>query len=160
MNLLTPCMSIHFAKHRSEMQCLAGSLWHNVTLSRRQCAAFMSKEHLRDAFKEIFEPESSSWTAPEEMFNIFKKKKIVFGMLYHCKDAIEAELPGFVAKQMPILKYCSLMERTKQIMKNTLCLQSVSEMKTSRCMLSFEHFVPMKGDGCLNGYSKKQFQQY
>jgi hypothetical protein len=59
----------------------------------------MKLEHLKFAFNEVLGPDASSWTAPEQIYEMFKKKNILFGMLYHCKAAIDSELPGYEARR-------------------------------------------------------------
>jgi MULE transposase domain len=88
-----------FCKATLASAILASNVRHNVTLSRRQCASIMNLEHLKFAFNEVLDSDSPSWTAPEQMYEMFKKKNILFGMLYHCKAAIESELPGYEARR-------------------------------------------------------------
>ena len=80
---------------------LASAFLHGAHLSRRQCAHLMQSECLKLAFQDTRrdEGDDTKWTGPEEMYHLFKQKKIVFGMLYHRKDLIEAEQPGWEAKR-------------------------------------------------------------
>ena len=88
-----------FCKATLGSAILASNVRHKVNLSRRQCASIMNLEHLKFAFDEVLDSDSSSWTAPEQMYEMFKKKKILFGMLYHSKAAIDSELPGYEARR-------------------------------------------------------------
>ena len=90
-----------FCKTSVGSAMLASSFKHNAHLSRRQCTHLMQSECLKVAFQETQKDvgDDTKWTAPEEMFHLFKQKKIVFGMLYHRKDVIAAEQPGWEAKQ-------------------------------------------------------------
>ena len=109
--------------------------------------------HLKAVFEEVLDSESSTWTAPEEMYAIFKKKKIVFGMLYHSKEAVDAELPGFDARQKK-RKIASKEGKCRPEIENdentppntgtanTLlqCTNTLLECNTGVCL--FETFIP------------------
>jgi hypothetical protein len=91
-----------FCKTSVGSAMLASAFKHDAHLSRRQCTHLMQSECLKVAFQdktELDEGDDTAWTAPEEMYRLFTQKKIIFGMLYHRKDAIESELPGWEAKQ-------------------------------------------------------------
>lgn len=89
-----------FCKTTVGSAMLATSFKHDARLSRRQCAHIMTSTGMKAAFQDVDnDKDSTNWTAPEQMFHLFKKKKIFFGMLYHSKDIIESELPRWEAKQ-------------------------------------------------------------
>ena len=90
-----------FCKTTVGSALLASSFKHDARLSRRQCAHIMTTEGMKAAFQDVELGETSTvWTAPEEMYHLFKKKKIFFGMLYHRKDIIESERPGWNARRL------------------------------------------------------------
>jgi hypothetical protein len=133
-----------FCKTTVGSALIAGNVRHNINLSRRQCASFMSAEHLKVAFNEVLDPESTSWTAPEQMYNFFKKKKMVFGMLYHRKDLIETELPGYDAKKKRQRKNLQLVnncENVPPLHENVPTQVDGTNDNDGVCI--FETFLPM-----------------
>ena len=136
---------------------LASSFKHNARLSRRQCAHIMTSEGMKEAFQDIHTGQASpTWTAPEEMFHLFKAKKIFFGMLYHCKSMIESELPRWEAKQRQ--KKALLQKSTTNTSENVLPLLTDNAVSTdnapgtdttitSKGVCIFETFLPMDDSG-------------
>ena len=143
---------------------LASTFKHNATLSRRQCAHIMTTEGMKAAFQDIdTEGVSATWTAPEEMFNLFKKKRIFFGMLYHSKDIIKSELPGWEAKRrqkrLNVQKSnceneppLSQMQATGNITTSTITTSINDEIRTETTRMAngvciFETFLPGDDNG-------------